>query len=156
MRLRRRRGTAAQLLFPPRNLPLPERVETQAGWAACPPELLARALALVASPPCGLPPAAASMAMSRLHHSAAPHLLAVRLVCRAWRRVHDERVVAFLKPAALYTESLAAHFPALLALDLSRCKYPDRGELVALLGRLRSLRRGPRPRPPSTPLPPAT
>ena len=126
-------GLAAQaavyqdVLFPVTPLPLPRGLETQTGWAALPDELLARIMeAAKAGDQAslyslhGAPRGAVAAPMSRLHHAAAPLTCTLRLVCRAWRRIHDERMVTFLKPAVLYCEVLAARFPGLTALDLSR------------------------------------
>ena len=130
-------GIAAQaavyheVLFPVTPLPLPRGRETQTGWAALPDELLARVMeaAKAAANLHSLhgAPRGQVGAMSRAHHhAAAPLTCVLRLVCRAWRRVHDERLVPFLKPAVLYCEVLSVRFPSLTALDLSRCARPLR------------------------------
>ena len=62
----------------------------------------------------------------------------LRLVCRAWRRVHDARVHA-LRPRALHPLQLPAAFPNLRSLNLSRIAFPPLPALAALLPRLPQL-----------------
>ncbi len=62
----------------------------------------------------------------------------LRRVCRAWRRVHDTRVL-YLRPRALDAAALPSAFPALQRLDLSRVAFPPLPQLAALLPRLRAL-----------------
>ena len=100
--------------------------EDREGWAGLPDELLATVFTRLTMATPGL----------LLRWAGSCHL---RLVCRSWRRVHDARACAFLKPAAFHSELIAARFPALRSLDLSRCKYPDVIGVRELLARLRSL-----------------
>ncbi len=62
----------------------------------------------------------------------------LRAVCRAWRRVHDSRVVS-LRPRALDPLALPSAFPGLQRLDLSRVPFPPLPALAAALPRLRAL-----------------
>jgi hypothetical protein len=62
----------------------------------------------------------------------------LRLVCRAWRRVHDAGVSS-LRPRALHAEALPAVFPWLTRLDLSRVPFPPLPALATSLSRLRVL-----------------
>ena len=66
----------------------------------------------------------------------------LRLVCRAWREAVDDAVVS-LKPRELHPRALAASFPNLTQLDLSRVPFPrlpDLALFLALAPGLRSLR----------------
>jgi len=96
------------------------------GWAALPDDALCHVLSFVIRDEGGL-----------LFRSA--DSLAIRLVCRSWRRVHDTKALLFLKPNMLHAECLITRFPLLQSLDLSRCKYADELSVRSLLARLKAL-----------------
>lgn len=131
--------TLREVMWTRSPLPLASGPETQGGWAGLPDPILHNIFKLVkgegsgaggagACPPRHAPP------MTRLF--ATDGSAALRSVCRSWRRVHDTSVTVFLKPCALHAVALICRFPALEALDLSRCKYPDRADFSAVLGGL--------------------
>ncbi|KAI8469614.1 MAG: hypothetical protein J3K34DRAFT_459261 [Monoraphidium minutum] len=56
---------------------------------------------------------------------------ALRLACRNWRAAHDASIAA-LAPQVLRTKGVAAAFPALRALDLTRCRNVRNRDLFLL------------------------
>ena len=123
-------------------LALPARAHGErAGWAGGLPDaclgrvfdLAEKGATVLGSRPRAAPGGAASQARDCGASVCAAGTL--RLVCRAWRRVHDARLHA-LRPRALHALDLPAMAPNLRSLNLSRVAFPPLPALAALLPRL--------------------
>lgn len=134
-----------ELLFTRSPDPLPSGAETQSGWAGLPDHLLHQIFKAVkgdladgasSCTPRAVAPMSRAGGGARLFQTDGTAAASLRSVCRSWRRVHDTTTVTFLKPCALHAQSLITRFPSLEALDLSRCKYPDRADFTTVLGGL--------------------